>query len=84
MLNIFFIVISGYAINVFSSYLSFKGNKIIIKNDTFELTVKPLRKSQQKIKKPWFKSKDAEGVRYLSCNLSIHFLVSYYWGTGGK
>ncbi len=46
MLNIFFIVISGYAINIFSSYLSFKGNKMIIKNDTFELIVKPLRRSQ--------------------------------------
>ena len=48
MLNIFFIVISGYAINVFSSHLSFKGNKIIIKNDTLELIIKPLQDSRQK------------------------------------
>ncbi len=50
MLKIF-IVISGYAINGFSSYLSFKVNKIIKKDDTSCLIVKRLRNSQQKNKK---------------------------------
>lgn len=36
------------------------------------------------IHEPRVKSKDVEGIRYLSLNLSIHFLASYYWGTGRK
>ena len=43
-----FIVISGYAINGNGFYLSFKGNRIIIKNDTLQLIINILKDGRRK------------------------------------
>ncbi len=74
MLKIF-IVISGYAINGFSSYLSFKVNKIIKKDDTSYLIVKRLRNSQQKNKKAIVQIEGIPGV----CGIYPAICLFIFW-----